>query len=329
MIELSVIIPTRNRAVRLRRLLEALCGQTFPPDRFEVVVVDNGSNDETPAVVDELAGSVRYALRYLREDTPGLHRGRHAGWHAARAELLVFADDDVVPTSSWLAAVRETFESPEVALIGGKNLPDWAVPPPAWLLRMWERRGPRCIPQLSVLDLGEERLEVDPLYVWGCNFSVRKQILAAARGFNPDAMPPDLLHLRGDGETHVSRFVARAGLIAVYDPRASVCHAVPAERMTMAYFRQRAFAEGVSASFAGLRGERADPGLLMRAARRFLATLAGSSTASTLMQRLLPVRLYLPVVVAEAQWRGYQWHRRLFATDPIVREWVSRSDFLP
>ena len=93
----------------------------------------------------------------------------------------------------------------------------------------------------------------DPQLVWGCNFAIRKNILLNAGGFHPDGMPTNLLHYRGDGETHVSNYVEQKGLKCIFHPDASVYHKVTNERMTVKYFYNRGFNQGISYSFSRIR----------------------------------------------------------------------------
>lgn len=324
---LSVVIPSLNRAPVLARALEALAAQTLSAARFEVLVVDNGSTDDTRAVVE--AAQRRLAnLRYLFEPRPGLHAGRHRGLKEAAGDVLVFADDDSRGEPGWLAAIEENFADPAVAMVGGNNRPEFLAPPPDWLARLWREPwlGGRAISLLSVLVLPEGRREISPLHVWGCNFSIRRRVLLDAGGFHPDAMPPELLRLRGDGETHVSQAVAGRRLRCVFDSRASVHHAVPAQRMTFEYFRQRAYLQGISYSYGRLRrGE--DPEAPARPADRLLRA------ADELRQRLrqlgpLGARLReLRRVIAEGRREGIAFHHRAYREDEAVRRWVHQADY--
>src|SRR5262245_61414849 len=107
--EVSVVVPTYRRAANLPRLVAALEAQTLPADRFEVVLVDNGSDDDTPAVLAELAASTRLHLVPLRIDVnEGPARARNAGWRASSAPLVAFTDDDCVPRPDWLEQVVAT-----------------------------------------------------------------------------------------------------------------------------------------------------------------------------------------------------------------------------
>ena len=100
--EVSVVVPTHNRPAGLAKLVAALQGQDLAPARFEVIVVDDGS--EPPARVD--AGGL--ALRVVRHERPrGPAAARNSGWRAARAPLVAFVDDDCAPVAGWLGALLE------------------------------------------------------------------------------------------------------------------------------------------------------------------------------------------------------------------------------
>ena len=220
--------------------------QTLSKDSYEVLIVDNGSADRTAELVTDLiAGKSNH--RYVYEPVPGLHNGRHRGMIEAKGDVLVFADDDIEAFPSWLATIRNLFCDPEVAMVGGNNLPLFIEPPPDWLMRLWQqphRLGGKVLPALSILELGGSKRVHSPYYVYGCNFAIRRQVLLKAGGFHPDGMPKELIRFRGDGETHVSRFVANTGMKCLFHPDASVYHKVTPERMSIDYFRQRGFNQG-------------------------------------------------------------------------------------
>jgi len=258
MIQLSVIIPTRNRANLLQKALQSIVYQTFDKQKFEVLVIDNGSTDNTKQVVESFATEIPH-LHYFYIETPGLHNGRHKGLKEAKADILIYADDDIEAFPTWLEAIYESFRDKDVVLVGGKNLPKFEIEPPEWLSLLWNRKTylGNTVSYLSILDFGDEKLVIDPMYVWGCNFSVRKKIVYDAGGFHPDAMPNELIKYRGDGESHISNFVKTQGYIAVYEPKASVYHFVAADRMTTKYFKHRAFLQAISDSYTKYRAQNA------------------------------------------------------------------------
>ncbi|MEE8471432.1 MAG: glycosyltransferase family A protein [Dehalococcoidia bacterium] len=98
-IRVSAIICTHNRSDYLRQAIQSLADQTLPTEQYEVIVVDNGSTDNTRAVVegfDHIAN-----LRYVYEPILGLSQARNTGWQNARGEYIAFMDDDAIgyPTS--------------------------------------------------------------------------------------------------------------------------------------------------------------------------------------------------------------------------------------
>ena len=100
--DISIIICTRNRAGDLRQTLAALAAITYPTGRsIELLVVDNGSTDETRAVVDSARLGV-VKVRYVFEEQRGLSRARNRGLVEAHGDILVFTDDDVRPQPHWL-----------------------------------------------------------------------------------------------------------------------------------------------------------------------------------------------------------------------------------
>jgi glycosyltransferase involved in cell wall biosynthesis len=101
--EVTVVVPTYRRPQRLARLVEALEAQTLSPERFEVVIVDNASPDDTPARLAALAAASPLRLRHLTESKRGPAPARNTGWRASTGSVVAFVDDDCVPEPGWLA----------------------------------------------------------------------------------------------------------------------------------------------------------------------------------------------------------------------------------
>jgi glycosyltransferase involved in cell wall biosynthesis len=319
----SAIVPTFNRSSSLRRTLESLA--TVRGDELEILVVDNGSTDDTHAVYDEVAArhSAR-SWRYLEEPMPGLLSGRHAGAHAARGEICAFLDDDVRVAPTWLEALQESFRDPAVALAGGPARPLFAVEPPPWLEYFWteDAQGRSCT-WLSLFDGGSTRKSLDPRYVWGLNFAIRRTVLFSHGGFHPDCIPKALQRFQGDGETGLSDAVLRAGLRTVYHPGQAVEHEVPAARLTSAYFEARAFYQGVCDSYAEIRQR---------------GNVGGRGWAWEMRTRLRAVarRWLRPVPLEAAELRagidrayvaGFRFHQSEARNDPALLAWILRLDY--
>jgi glucosyl-dolichyl phosphate glucuronosyltransferase len=324
---LSVIIPTRNRADLLASALNSLTRQALPIDKYEVLVIDNGSTDQTAAVARESSGRLGN-IRYFYEPEPGLHAGRHRGMLEAQGEVLVFADDDIEALPSWLASIQEAFSDSDVAMVGGNNLPMFLEPPPAWLRHLWERsamRHGRLLSTLSILELYGENPKFSPYLVWGCNFAICKNVLLAAGGFHPDGMPKELIRFRGDGETHVSRYVSESGRKCVFHPGASVYHKVTPERMTLQYFRQRGFSQGVSDSYTALRNQNEQRAALARGVMRRIVGWGWRKLRN--LSLIDPGALRALYSLKLGHREGYAYHQQMYREDAEVRAWVHKPHY--
>lgn len=113
----SVVVPTFNRAHSLGRLLDALAKVRPPRGGFEVIVVDDGSKDDTEGVVRSTS------FAYVRQPNRGAAAARNAGWRVARGEIVAFTDDDAVPSSEWLVELLEPFTTRSTVGVGGTIVP--------------------------------------------------------------------------------------------------------------------------------------------------------------------------------------------------------------
>jgi GT2 family glycosyltransferase len=125
----SVVVPTCRRPELLLRCLQALAQQTLPARAFEVVVVDDGPDEATAALVAELGSDPAMpALRYLRtRDGRGPAAARNSGWREALADIVAFTDDDTVPAVDWLERGEAAMRTGGWAALGGRvtvPLPD-------------------------------------------------------------------------------------------------------------------------------------------------------------------------------------------------------------
>ena len=109
----SIVIPTFNGAARIGKCLEALLPQTAPISA-EILVVDDGSSDGTRDVVSRYA-----SVRLISQANAGPAAARNRGALEAKGTIILFTDDDCVPTSDWLAAMTKPFEDPEVVGVKG------------------------------------------------------------------------------------------------------------------------------------------------------------------------------------------------------------------
>jgi glycosyltransferase involved in cell wall biosynthesis len=167
----SVVTPTFNRPDRAERLLDALADLEDPGGPFEVLVVDNGSVDDTTERLRARAATSPFPLRPLRvEVNRGPARARNLGWQEAAAPLIAYIDDDCLPEPGWLAAgVRALQADPARGVVQGRT----RMPP--------EYDG-------QVLSTWTVRRDIDgpTAHFEGCNVFYRREALAATGGFDEE-----------------------------------------------------------------------------------------------------------------------------------------------
>ena len=116
----SIIIPTYNRPARLADCLTAILQLDYPRDRFEVIVVDDGSQTPLDSVVTPLQNQMQ--LKLLRQTNAGPAAARNRGAAEAKGEFLAFTDDDCQPTAGWLSQFAAAFADAPQAMLGGKTI---------------------------------------------------------------------------------------------------------------------------------------------------------------------------------------------------------------
>lgn len=115
----SIVVCTRNRAKRLPACLDAIAAIRCPTP-WELVVVDNGSTDETPEVLARYEESFPVPVVVVDEPVPGVARARNRGWETASGAVVVFTDDDCYPAEDLLARYLRRFDDePSVAFVAG------------------------------------------------------------------------------------------------------------------------------------------------------------------------------------------------------------------
>ena len=318
--DISVVIVTKNRAELLSRSLHALSHQEYPLCSFEVIVADNGSTDDTRAVCEELSKELN-EFSYICDRRPGQLVGWHRALLDAKGELICFIDDDVSPSPTWLTSIAESFKDPEIGMVTGPiiiakdcHIPDWID-----CMRLGETDN-EILPVLGLLNAGPNVREIPHNFAWGSNFSIRKELLIAVGGFHPGAMPRELIFMFGDAEIHVGREVKKLGYKCLYHPAALVEHYIPEERISLSAIQSKFMTSGFSRSFQTLRElKQAYPKPkeeeLVEIANRYFNT-----------KRNLPEGLFSAVLNGLQE--GISLHLKKFKETPEFRKWVLRENFL-
>jgi glycosyltransferase involved in cell wall biosynthesis len=321
-VRLSLVIPTYRRAEDVMRCLGSVQRQAL--EDFEVLVVDNSPDAELRARIDALERSARVPARYVHEPRLGLHNARHAGARAASGDVVVFTDDDAEFDTNWLAAYARCFDArPDMAAAGGRVLPKWDAPPPAWLCAAMQA-DPTMFPALSLLDLSPDFQVKPDGFFFGVNMAVRRQALFDAGGFNPEIFGDRWL---GDGETGLNRKLWARGELVGYIPDALVYHHVSAERMTVAYLRKRQTHEGACDMYARFHPHVPSSGALVKISVEIVRESARDWAAEPLFRGRTDARALRVQLRAVRAWSRLQYVVRLMF-DPRLRALVARETWL-
>jgi glycosyltransferase involved in cell wall biosynthesis len=253
--DLTILICTYNRAQLLEGALEAVSRQRAPDGyRWDVLIVDNNSNDATRLVVERFRQTARVPVTYLFEGRQGKCHALNSGVSAARGRLVAFTDDDCRPTPSWIADLSTAFARWGSDGIGGRILPEWTQPPPDWLAS-----EPHLHDALALLTDTEprkvgmgDRERTHGIRIWGSNMAFRRSLFDVVGTFDPRLGRSGKKKYAGEETEFVKRAVT-AGRTIVFDPTPVVTHIVGPDRMVKGYFRRHAFDAGESqARYHGL-----------------------------------------------------------------------------
>lgn len=175
--DISVIIPTFNRREIVRRTVETLFAQTFPADRYEIIVVIDGSTDGTAAMLRALKPACR--LRVIEQENQGPSAARNAGMRAAESGLVLFLDDDMLCTPGLIAAHAAAHRAEE-RMVGFGAVLLSADSPPSLAAECFKREiGAFHLQQKQSARMGWQEIEC----VFS-NTSLPRIVLAEAGGFD-------------------------------------------------------------------------------------------------------------------------------------------------
>jgi hypothetical protein len=265
--------------------------------------VDNGSTDGTAELAAELAAASDGIVTVANEERAGLCHARNAGAAAARTDLLLYIDDDARPAPGWREQITWALTRPGVVNAGGPICALWPEERPAG----WPGRDLEAL--LSVLDRGDFDQDLTPPdIVYGANWSVRRDALRAAGGFDPAFGPSDQARINGD-EASVAWRLHHAGLGGTrYAAAGAVGHRIHPSRVDDGFLRHRSLCVGVErARHAQALGEAPAEKLVgdaTRAAQRLLsvAPVSGDATVEDVLDAIAaaPLPLNLQVYAADA-----------------------------
>lgn len=319
----------------IKKAIQSVLEKNYEVQSAELIVVDNNTDEELAAGLAKYCQEWVDKIRYIREPSPGSTAARHRGASEALGEWLTFLDDDVEVSDTWLPSLHRAFARPDIVMVGGPSIPKFMGSIPGWF---WDYFSPTPYggwmnPSLSLLDIGRDIDSIDPNYIWGLNFSVRKKVLFDLGGFHPDLVPKKFQRWQGDGETGLTMKVKEHGLRADYVQKAGLLHLCGPDRLTIEYFQKRAFFQGVCNSFTQIRSScefssATKPQQYMSLYRRIRQL-----TGKTLRQvgwRQSPwakQALAVELLTQKSTLEGWNFHQNEVANDPELLAWVRRPHY--
>lgn len=228
---LSIIICSRDRADEIANCLPDIISQARKFSDVEVLVVDNGSTDDTKQVVESISGESVCPFRYVYEPIAGLCQARNRGRAEAKGKILAYIDDDARIADDWVQQVRRNFLEQTTDCLTGRVAveiegdADFEITED--MLWFFGKR-----------EFGDETQEMFyPSHPIGCNMAFRAEVFDAVGGFNTN------LKLYGD-ETDFFRRAAEKKFKMLYDPQVEIKQVIPANRLVKEELRHKSYLWG-------------------------------------------------------------------------------------
>lgn len=226
---LSIVVCTYNRMKFLPACLDSLARQTLDKDKFELIVVDNNSTDDSSHIINDFIRlHPHLSCRYVFVEQKGLAYARNQGIAHAKHDLVTYIDDDTETTPEFAETILNFMLShPEAAGIGGRVLPLFSESePPVWISKYLNGF-------LGIADHGSPAriFSRKMKYPAGCNMTYRKELILKVGGFN------NKLTFRSD-DKQIYYSIRKLNHTVYYLPDAALYHNIDAARLQFASFKK-------------------------------------------------------------------------------------------
>jgi glycosyltransferase involved in cell wall biosynthesis len=241
-VKITLIIATYNRAAQLIAALKSVVKQDLPSDRWECIVVNNNSKDDTKERFEAFAAQYpALNLRLVSEQKQGLSHARNRGIAEAKSPIIAIIDDDERINSGFLRAYLDFFDTHLlVSLAGGRIIAEYPSGRPSWLSKYTE------VPIANPIDLGDK---IRPFPAGripgGGNMAFRCSVVEQHGAFDP-ALGRVGRELIGGEESDFFERAMCGGKQCWYVPDAVMWHIIPPEKLTEEYFKRLCYHIGVS-----------------------------------------------------------------------------------
>ena len=222
--------------------LDSVARQTLSADRWECIVVDNNSKDDTRQRVEAFAAEhPQLNVVYHLEQNQGLSYARNAGIAKAQGDIIAFVDDDERIVPEFVEAYVELFDSKADAMsAGGKIVAEYPTGRPEWMSHYTEQ------PIANPMDFGSEvKLFPKRRIPGGGNMAMRRSVFEEVGVFNPN-LGRTGGRLIGGEESELFERMAERGMACYYVPRAVMYHIIPESKLQPDYFERLSYNTGIS-----------------------------------------------------------------------------------
>jgi glycosyltransferase involved in cell wall biosynthesis len=229
--KISIVIATYKREKYILDALRSLCLQTIPAHEFEVIVVDNNSQDNTPALVTQFIDEhPEHNIHFFEEQRQGASFARNTGADLARGTYLCFMDDDAVATPDFIANIFTFYVNhPEASGLGGRIIAQYDPEEPKWMSKY-------VASLVGNFDYSDQLVQFEPnKYPLESNMIIPKQDFDLVGGFNT-ALPgvKGTLRIGGEGKDFFFK-IRDLGKKLYYDPSVIVYHQIETAKLTREY----------------------------------------------------------------------------------------------
>ena len=232
--KISIVICTHNRADLLQDAVQSVLVQDFPRDLYELIIIDNGSTDNSRQMAEEFI--TRYPnIRYIFEPEIGLSHARNRGWQEARGEYIGFLDDDCRVPFEWLEVAAEIAGQKAPAAFGGPYFAFYNTAKPKWFRDNYGSH----IQGTMARPLGANE------FLDGGNLFIRRNLLIKFGGFDARFGMKGNIVAYGE-ETDLIEKIRhqKDDNILYYEPRLFINHLVDAKKMTWRWIIRQRIAGG-------------------------------------------------------------------------------------
>ena len=243
-VDVSILIPTYNGRDVLARLLQSLRdAEPAQGFKWEIIVIDNNSPDDTKSVIESFRASGQLDVACVFEPEPGKTRALNRGLAEAAGTFVAFLDHDAVVERDYLVELHKAIRTQPYNVFGGRVIPVWPSTPPAWVTG--GKRLQTSWGGVIVHDYGDKPLPYTSGMALpvGCNFICRRTLFDAVGQFNVHLGPRPGAAIAGE-ETELLWRIQALGETILYTPSIQVFHPVDPARLSKSYLRYRYFCDG-------------------------------------------------------------------------------------